>query len=87
LEPTPWEYAILIWDGDGRDQFRVVRFSHRDAWTAIGGDEYLSTLRELGDEGFDLVTHQILVTELYDRGGRYGDSLRELMTFKRPLVE
>jgi len=77
----------LIWDGDGPNNRRSVRFSHRGSWPPIAGDEYLPTLRELDDEGFELVTHQILVTGLYDRSGRYSDSLRELMTFKRPLVE
>jgi hypothetical protein len=87
LEAIPWEYAILVWDGDGRDDYRIVRFSHRQAWTPIAGNEYIQTLRELGDEGFELVTHQFLVRGQYDRGGRYGEQLRELMTFKRPLEE
>jgi hypothetical protein len=87
LEAIPWEYAVLIWDGDGRDDYRIVRFSHRQAWTPIAGNEYMQTLRELGDEGFELVTHQFLVRGKYDRGGRYGEQLRELMTFKRPLEE
>lgn len=87
LEPIPWEYAVMIWDGDGREDYRIVRFSHRQAWTPIGGNEYMQTLRELGDEGFELVTHQFLIRGKYDRGGRFGESLRELMTFKRPLED
>lgn len=84
---VPWEYAFLIWDGDGPDDYRIVRFSHRQAWTPLAGNEYMQTLRELGDEGFELVTHQFLVRGQYDRGGRYGDQVRELMAFKRPLED
>jgi hypothetical protein len=87
LEPKAWEYAIMIWAGDDPDSYRSVRFSHRENLTSIGADEYLPTLRELGDEGFELVTHQFLVSGLYDRGGRYSDVWRELLTFKRPLDE
>ena len=85
MAATPWEYALLVWDGDGRDDRRLVRFSHRSAWSPIPGNEYLQTLRELGDEGFELVNHQFLVRGQYDRGGRYGDTIREMMTFKRRL--
>jgi hypothetical protein len=87
LEPTPWEYAVMVWDGEGRDDYRIVRFSHRQAWSPLDGNEYMPTLRELGDEGFELVTHQFLVRGEYDRGGLYGERIRELMTFKRPLEE
>ncbi|MFN8590493.1 MAG: hypothetical protein U0031_03445 [Thermomicrobiales bacterium] len=87
LAPIPWEYAIMVWDGDGRDDYRIVRFSHRQAWTPIAGSEYLQTLRELGDEGFELVTHQFLVRGKYDRGGRFGETVRELLTFKRPIED
>ena len=87
MEPTSWEYAFMIWDGDGENQRRVVRFGHRSDWSPIAGNEYMQTVRELGDEGFELVTHQFLVSGVYDRGGRYADAYRELMTFKRPLVE
>jgi hypothetical protein len=86
-DALPWEYAIMVWDGDGRDDYRIVRFSHRKAWSPIGNNEYMATVRELGDEGFELVTHQFLVRGQYDRGGRYGESTRELLTFKRPLDE
>ena len=87
VEATPWEYAIMVWDGDGPDDHRIVRFSHRAAWTPIGGNEFMRTMRDLGDEGFELVTHQFLIRGKYNRGGRYGESLRELLTFKRPNVE
>lgn len=87
MDPVPWEYAIMIWDGEGRDDFRIVRFSHRDAWTPISGNEYMQTLRELGDEGFELVTHQFLQHGQFDRGGLFGESTKELLTFKRPLEE
>lgn len=84
MEAEPWEYAIMIWDGEGRDDYRIVRFSHRNAWSPISANEYMDTLRELGDEGFEMVTHQFLVRGKYDRGGRHGETIRELMTFKRP---
>lgn len=84
VEAEPWEYAILIWDGEARDDYRIVRFSHRNAWSPIGANEYMDTLRELGDEGFEMVTHQFLVRGKYDRGGQHGELIRELMTFKRP---
>jgi hypothetical protein len=87
VEPTSWEYAVMIWDGDGANDYRIVRFSHRGAWSPIGSNEYMSTLRELGDEGFELVTHQFLVLGQYDRGGLFGQTNRELLTFKRPLDE
>jgi len=85
--PQSWEYAFLVWDGEGNDDYRVVRFSHRQNWSSIAGDQYLPTLRELGDDGFELVTHQFLVRGQYDRGGRYGESIREILTFKRPNAE
>jgi len=87
LDATPWEYAIMVWDGEGRDDYRIVRFSHRQAWSPIDGDAYMQTLRELGDEGFELVTHQFLIRGQYDRGGKHGESIRELLTFKRPLED
>lgn len=87
VEPVLWEYAIMVWDGDGRDDYRIVRFSHRDAWTPLSGSEYMQTLRELGDDGFELVTHQFLQRGQFDRGGLYGESTRELLTFKRPQEE
>ncbi len=87
MEPTPWEYAVMVWDGEGSDDYRVVRFSHRSAWSPIAGNEYMQTLRELGDEGFELVTHQFLVRGQYDRGGLHGQTNRELLSFKRPLDE
>ena len=87
MEATPWEYAIMVWDGEGRDDYRIVRFSHRQAWSPIDGDAYMQTMRELGDEGFELVTHQFLIRGQYDRGGKHGESIRELLTFKRPLED
>ena len=87
MESTPWEYAIMVWDGEGQDDHRIVRFSHRNVWSPLAGNDYIQTLRELGDEGFELVTHQFLIRGKYDRGGRHGESLRELLTFKRPLEE
>ena len=85
VDAMPWEYAVMVWDGDSRDDYRIVRFSHRNAWSPISSNEYMSTLRELGDEGFELVSHQFLVRGQYDRGGQFGESVRELLTFKRPL--
>ena len=82
-----WEYAVLVWDGEGSDDQRIVRFSHRNAWTPIAGDEFIQTLRELGDEGFELVTHQFLVRGQFGRGGQQGELIREMMTFKRPQEE
>ena len=87
MGPTSWEYAIMVWDGDAADAHRVVRFSHRSAWSPIGGNEYIQTLRELGDAGFELVAHQFLVRGQYDRGGLHGEKIREMLTFKRPLDE
>ena len=87
MEPTSWEYAVMVWDGDEADAHRIVRFSHRSAWFPIGSNEYMPTLRELGDEGFELVTHQFLVLGKYDRGGLHGQTNREMLTFKRPLDE
>jgi hypothetical protein len=88
IEPArSWEYAILVWDGDGSDDYRVVRFSHRQTWSSIAGDQYLPTLGQLGDDGFELVTHQFLQRGKYDRGGLYGESIREVLTFKRPNDE
>lgn len=87
VDPIPWEYAIMVWDGEGRDDYRIVRFSHRQAWSPIDANEYMDTLRELGDAGFEMVSHQFLVRGQYDRGGRHGESIRELMTFKRPLED
>jgi hypothetical protein len=86
-DALPWEYAIMVWDGDGADDYRIVRFSHRPAWSGLANNEYMSTLRELGDQGYELVTHQFLVRGRYDRGGRTGDRVREMMTFKRPQME
>ena len=82
-----WEYAFLVWDGEESEDYRAVRFSHRQTRSSIAGDRYLPTVRELGDDGFELVTHQFLVRGKYDRGGRYGESIREILTFKRPNVE
>ena len=87
MEPQPWEYAVMVWDGEADNAYRIVRFSHRSAWSPIAGNEYMQTLRELGDEGFELVTHQFLVRGKFDRGGLHGESIRELLTFKRPLEE
>lgn len=87
MDATPWEYAIMVWDGENRDDYRIVRFSHRQAWSPIDGDAYMQTMRELGDEGFELVTHQFLIRGQYDRGGKHGESIRELLTFKRPLED
>ena len=29
INATPWEYALFIWDGEGPNDYRIVRFSHR----------------------------------------------------------
>ena len=87
INATPWEYAMFIWDGEGPNDYRIVRFSHRRAWSPITANEYTSTLRELGDQGYELVTHQFLVRGQYNPNGRYGETIRELMTFKRPQDE
>lgn len=51
----------MVRDGEGARDYHIVRFSHRDSWSPIGGDKYMETLRELGDERFELVSHQFLV--------------------------
>ena len=60
LEPKSWEYTVLIWDGEA-----PTRAASSASATAAPGPHrrrrYLPTLRELGDEGFELVTHQFLV--------------------------
>jgi hypothetical protein len=51
-----WEYAEFFFQG-GVGKHRTVRFTHQEDWTKIGGDELVATLRRLGEEGWEMVTH------------------------------
>src|SRR5206468_111459 len=48
---TRWEYARLQSTEEGIS----VVFTHRQAWTGIAPEAFFQTLRQLGDEGWELV--------------------------------
>ena len=54
-----WEYANFEWEGMKRGGHRAVRFTHRESWTKIAGSDadFYATLRALGDDGWEMITH------------------------------
>jgi hypothetical protein len=90
MEQSPcWEFAIFTWHGNGPKDFRSVTFSHRER-ESIGANGYTSTLSWLGDEGFELVSHQLVPLEhevLKTNFGQYKGypTMGEVFTFKRML--
>jgi hypothetical protein len=66
-----WEYAQSRYTA-GKGSHRSVVFTHSPAWLQVA-DSYIGLLRQLGDEGWELV--QISVS---------GDAKVSVGTFKRP---
>lgn len=50
------EYAEFFWGGDGWANTRGVFFSHRENLTKVKGDAFWSVMRQLGSEGWELVS-------------------------------
>lgn len=59
-----WECAELAPAGDDDGTLRVA-FSHQDSRENIGGDEFWSTMAQLGDEGWELVSSAVLAADDY----------------------
>jgi hypothetical protein len=84
---TRWEYARL----ESTDQGVGVVFTHREAWPKQGPEAFFATLRQLGDEGWELVSALPLGAAV--RHPQQPDQLQlrvepdRWLLFKRPLPD